>query len=216
MLQPTQYGVLRPIFHCLALVFLLVASPAHARELLIVAFGDSLTAGYGLKPGQGFAPQLESALKSRRILARVHNACVSGDTTAAGRARLGWSLNVLKAKPDLVIVELGGNDMLRGIGPDQTRANLDAILADLRRRGIRVVLAGMLASPNMGPAYGRTFNAIYPALARKHGVTLYPFFMKGVAGRPPLLLKDGIHPNAQGVAVIVNGILPTVATALGR
>lgn len=214
MLQ--RYGVFRAIVHLIALMFLAGAQPALARDLLVVAFGDSLMAGYGLRPGQGFAPRLEASLRAQRIPARVHNAGVSGDTTAAGKARLGWVLNALKAKPDLVIVELGGNDMLRGIPPAQTRANLDAIVTELKRRNIRVVIAGMLASPNMGPAYGRAFNTLYPALARKHGATLYPFFMRGVAGNRALLLKDGVHPTPQGVNVIVRGILPAVRQALGR
>lgn len=211
-----RYGAARAIVHAIALLFLAVAQPAFARDLLIVAFGDSLSAGYGLRPGQGFAPRLEATLRAQRVPVRVHNAGVSGDTTAAGRARLGWVLNAIKAKPDLVIVELGGNDMLRGIPPAQTRANLDAIVGELKRRNIRVVIAGMLASPNMGPAYGRAFNTIYPALAQKHGAALYPFFMRGVAGNRTLLLKDGVHPNPEGVNVVVRGITPVVRKALGR
>lgn len=216
MLQLARYGAFRAIVHCMALVFLLAANPARARDLLIVAFGDSLTAGYGLKPGEGFAPRLEAALRAQGIPSRVRNAGVSGDTSAAGRARLAWTINALRAKPDLVIVELGGNDMLRGIRPDQTRANIDAIVTELKRRNIRVVLAGMLAAPNLGPQYVRQFNGLYPALARKHGIPLYPFFMRGVAGNRALLLPDGIHPNPQGVTVIVRGILPVVRQALGR
>jgi acyl-CoA thioesterase I len=198
-----------------AFFLLLAAAPAFAQEKLVVAFGDSLSAGYGLKPGEGFAPRLESALRAQRVPVRVHNAGVSGDTSAAGKARLGWVLNGLKRKPDLVIVELGANDMLRGIKPDQTRANLDAIMAELRKRGIKAVVTGMLASPNMGAAYANSFNPIYPQLARKYGAPLYPFFMRGVVGNRALLLGDGIHPNARGVGVIVNGILPTVNAGLG-
>lgn len=216
MFQPSRYGAFRAIVYSLALAFLLATVPASARERLVVAFGDSLTAGYGLRPGEGFAPRLQAALRAQGVEARVHNAGVSGDTSAAGRMRLNWTLGALRTKPDLVIVELGGNDMLRGIRPEQTRANLDAIVTELKRRGIRVVLAGMLASPNMGPQYGRAFNTLYPALARKHAIPFYPFFMRGVAGNRSLLLKDGIHPNARGVDVIVRGILPTVKGALGR
>jgi acyl-CoA thioesterase I len=216
VLQLTRYGGFRAFVHLFALACLSLAKPAMARDLIVVALGDSLTAGYGLKPGEGFGPRLESALRAAAVPARVHNAGVSGDTSAAGRARLAWVLNAVKAKPDLVILELGGNDMLRGIKPDQTRANLDAIVNDLKRRGIRVVIAGMLASPNMGPVFGRQFNAIYPTLASKHQVPLYPFFMRGVAGNRALLLKDGIHPNPLGVNSIVRGILPTVRTALRR
>lgn len=215
-LRLAAYRLRFAMMHVVLGIFLLfAAAPGFAAEKLIVAFGDSLMAGYGLKPGEGFAPRLEATLRAQRIPVRVHNAGVSGDTTAAGRARLGWVLNGLRRKPDLVIVELGGNDMLRGIRPEQTRANLDAILADLRRRGIKVIVAGMLASPNMGPAYSRGFNPIYPQLARKYGAPLYPFFMRGVAGNRALLLADGIHPNPRGVNIIVNGIVPTVKTALG-
>lgn len=141
---------------------------------------------------------------------RVHNGGVSGDTTAAGRARLAWVLRGLKAKPDLVIVELGANDMLRGIAPAQAQANLDAILAELKRRDIKVLLAGMFASPNLGQDYRRRFDAIYSRLARKHDVALYPFFMRDVAARRELLQPDGLHPNARGVAVIVRGMAPQV------
>jgi acyl-CoA thioesterase I len=205
-----RYGVRRVIVQIIALFTVLIATPALAADKLIVAFGDSLTAGYGLKPGEGFAPRLEASLRASGISARVHNAGVSGDTTAAGRARLDWVLRALKVKPDLVILELGGNDMLRGIAPAQTRANLDAIVTELKRRNIRVVIAGMLASPSMGAPFVQNFNQIYPALARKHSATLYPFFMRGVAGNRSLLIADGIHPNPRGVSIIVGGILPLI------
>ncbi len=196
------------------LLLLVAAAPAGAQERLILAFGDSLTAGYQLRAADGFTAQLERALRARGHQVRVHNAGVSGDTTATGRARLGWVLSSLKTKPDLAIVELGANDMLRGLPPAQARANLDAILAELKRQGIPVVLAGMAASRTLGPDYVRQFDAIYPELARKHGAILYPFFLKDVALERPLLLADGLHPNAQGVAVIVRNILPTVERAL--
>lgn len=214
MLQ--RYGGPRAIVHLAALLVFGLAAPAQARDLLIVAFGDSLTAGYRLPPGQGFAPRLEATLRAQTVPARVHNAGVSGDTSAAGRARLGWVLNALKAKPDLVIIELGGNDMLRGIQPAQTRANLDAILAELKRRNIRAVVAGMLATPNLGQRYAGAFNPIYPQLARRYGAPLYPFFMRGVAGNRRLQLPDGVHPNAAGVNVIARGIAPVVRRALAR
>ena len=182
----------------------------------MLAFGDSLTAGYQLKPGQGFAPQLEAALRKRGYAVTVRNAGISGDTTAQGRARLGWVLNSLKARPDLVILELGANDMLRGQDPATDRANLDAMLTELGKRRIPVLLAGMRASPNLGAAYTKAFDPIYAELAKKHGVPLYPFFMNGVAATPRLQLSDGMHPNAAGVAVIVKGILPLVETALGK
>lgn len=216
-LRPDRYayGVRRLIVHAAALLTLFVTAPAWAADKLVVAFGDSLTAGYQLKPGEGFAPQLEAALRRSGVPARVHNAGVSGDTTAQGKARLGWVLGGLKARPDLVIVELGANDMLRGLPNSQTRANLDAILAELQRRHIPVLLAGMRAAPNMGAGYAREFNTIHPALARKYRVPLYPFFLQGVAATPALQLKDGMHPNARGVNVIVRGILPYVRKALG-
>jgi acyl-CoA thioesterase-1 len=157
---------------------------------------------------------LQAALVKGGIPARVHNAGVSGDTSAAGRARLGWVIASLKAKPDLVILELGANDMLRGLKPDQTRANLDAMLADLKKRGIPVLLAGMRAAPNLGKAYQAQFDPIYPALAKKYGARFYPFFMNGVAANRTLLIADQMHPNPRGVAVIVRGIYPQVAGAL--
>ncbi len=189
---------------------------AAAPPRVVLAFGDSLTAGYMLKPGEGFAPQLEAALRASGRAVTVHNAGVSGDTTAQGRARLGWVLAGMKAKPDLVILELGANDMLRGSPPATARANLDAMLSEFRKRGVPVVLAGMLASPNLGPGYAREFNAIFPALAKTHGATLYPFFMAGVVGGHGLQLGDGLHPTKAGVAVIVRGILPTVTRALDK
>ena len=180
----------------------------------MLAFGDSLTAGYGLNPPESYPVRLEAALRRAGIAARVHNGGVSGETTAAARARLAWQLKGLRQKPDLVILELGANDMLRGLDPGQARANLDAMLAELKRRRITVLLTGMLAAPNLGGPYRRRFDAIYPALVRKHGVAFYPFFMKGVAGNPRLLQSDGLHPTAQGVTVIVRGLLPQVKTAL--
>ncbi|WP_418895820.1 arylesterase [Sandaracinobacteroides sayramensis] len=213
------YGPLFRLFHLLLLIPLLFAGPALAQakpEKLILALGDSLTAGYQLKPGESFPAQLEAALRAQGVAAKVHNAGVSGDTTAQGRARLPWVLNSLKQKPDLAIVALGANDMLRGQPPAQARANLDAILTELNKRGIPVVLAGMLAAPNMGPVYGKEFNALYPALAKKHGATLYPFFTQGVTANPKLLLADGMHPNKQGVALMVKNITPTVQKALPK
>ena len=189
-----------------------VAAPVRT----VLAFGDSLTAGYQLGPRDGFAPQLETALRATGRNVRVHNAGVSGDTTAQGRARLAWVLKGMKVKPDLAIVELGANDMLRGQPPATARANLDAILTELKKQRVPVVLAGMLAAPNLGPAYAREFNAIYPDLARKHDAALYPFFMNGVLGGAGLLLGDRIHPTKAGVAVIVRGIAPTVTRALDR
>lgn len=217
MRRDGEYGGIARIYQLCTLFLLLALShPVAAAERLVLAFGDSLTAGYQLKPGEGFAPQLEAALRKRGYAVTVRNAGVSGDTTAQGRARLGWVLNSLKAKPDLVILELGANDMLRGQDPATAKANLDAMLAELAKRRIPVLLAGMRASPNLGPAYAKAFDPIYAELAKKYGVPLYPFFMNGVAATPKLQLADGMHPNAAGVAVIVKGILPSVEAALGK
>lgn len=202
----------------LLVLFAILSTPATAKpaEKLVLAFGDSLTAGYRLRPGEGFAPQLETALRKQGVIARVHNAGVSGDTTAMGRARLGWVLGSLKAKPDLVIVELGANDMLRGLDPKAAEANLDAIIGELKRRKIKVLVAGMVAAPNLGADYARRFNPIYRRLADRHGVALYPFFLEGVVNDPGLHIGDAIHPNARGVAVIVRGIAPHVSRILTR
>ncbi len=191
------------------------AAPAAARDVHILAFGDSLTAGYGLQRGQGFPAQLEDALRRNGVRARVTDAGVSGNTVGQGRARLKWTLDGLKDKPDLAIVALGGNDMLRGLPPAQTRADMDAIVAEFKRREIPVLVAGMLAAPNLGPRYAAEFNSIFPDVARKHGADLYPFFLANVAGMRSLNLPDGVHPNFQGIKVMVSGILPSVMRALG-
>jgi acyl-CoA thioesterase-1 len=183
-------------------------------DKLVVAFGDSLYAGYRLGPTEGLAPQLQAALQAKGVNARVHNAGVSGDTTAAGKQRLTFVLENLEKKPDLVVLGLGGNDMLRGIKPDQTRANLAAMLDELKKRGVNVVLTGMLASPNMGPDYAAAFNPIYPTLARQYGAPLLPFFLDGVATDKALMLDDGIHPNAKGLAKTVEKLTPLVEGAL--
>jgi acyl-CoA thioesterase I len=193
-----------------------VAAAPIADGKLVLAFGDSLYAGYQLGATEGLAPALERALAAQGIAATVHNAGVSGDTTAAGLARLAFTLDGLPKKPDLALVGLGGNDMLRGLSPDQTRSNLDAILSELQKRGIPVVLTGMLATRNMGPDYVKAFDPIYPVLAKKHGATLYPFMLEGIAGNPKLLLGDGIHPNPAGVEVIVSKLGPVVGAVLGE
>lgn len=210
-----SYGPARRLLQAGALALAaLFATPASAADRLILALGDSLTAGYGLAPAQAFPARLESALRAGGTAARVHNAGVSGDTSAAGRARLAWVLRGLKAKPDLAIVELGANDMLRGLKPAQTRANLDAIVAELTRRRIPVLIAGMRAAPNLGRPYAAAFEPVFPAVARRYQARLYPFFLAGVAGNRTLLQADGMHPNPHGVAVIVRNILPAVRTAL--
>lgn len=210
------YGVRALFVYAAFLMTLATAAPATAQDVHILAFGDSLTAGYGLPKGQGFAPQLEDALRRNGERAFVTDAGVSGNTAAAGRARLKWTLDGLKRKPDLAIVALGANDMLRGLGPRQTRADLDAIMAEFKRRDIKVVMAGMLAPPNMGSVYQREYNGIFPALARQYDAELYPFFLAGVVGDRRLNLPDGVHPNFQGIKVMVRGILPTVLRSLER
>jgi len=184
-------------------------------DVHIFALGDSLTAGFGLPRRQGFVPQLEAYLRRQGIRARITNAGVSGDTAAQGRQRLEWTLNGLPQPPQLAIVALGANDMLRGLPPEQTRAELDAILTALKRRNMKLVVAGMVAAPNLGPDFARTFNAIYPDLARKHGAVLQPFFLEGIAGDRGLNQPDGIHPNFAGVKRMVLAIAPHVTEAIG-
>ncbi|WP_114086772.1 arylesterase [Thalassospira profundimaris] len=177
----------------------------------IVLFGDSLIAGYGLPEQDGFAPNLAASLKKAGVDARVINSGVSGDTTAAGLARLDWAM---VDKPDLVVLELGANDALRGVEPAQTRKNLETIIQKLQAQKTAILLVGMMAPPNMGKEYGREFNAIYPELSEKYDVPLYPFFLDGVAANPSLNQQDGMHPNAKGVDVIVEKITPAILDAL--
>lgn len=195
-----------------ALLLAVLCMPAAADPAKIVAFGDSLTAGYELAPGEAFPEQLQAALVEKGHAVAVANAGVSGDTTSDGLARLDWSV---PDGTDLVVLEFGANDMLRGLAPEIAAKNIDAMIARLKERGIRVLLAGMRAAPNLGADYARTFDAIYPDLAREHDVPLYPFFLDGVAAKSGLLLADGMHPNAEGVKVIVEKILPTVEHMLG-
>ncbi len=194
-----------------ALVLLAAAAFAAERDTRILVLGDSLSAGYGVAARDAFPVRLEARLRSRGFNVRVINASVSGDTSAGGRARLNWAL---ADKPDLVVVELGANDALRGLPPQVTYANLDAIVSRLKARNIGVLLAGMLAPPNMGRAYETAFKAVYAKLAAKHDVAFYPFFLDGVAARAALNQADGIHPNARGVAVIVDRITPYVVRLL--
>jgi len=199
------------MFKSLIRIFLLAGalvgcvSGASADTLKGVGFGDSLMAGYQLAPGEGFPEQLEEALKAQGHDIVIANAGVSGDTTSGGLARLDWSV---PDDTDFVILELGANDALRGVSPDLTRENLDAMISGLKARGIDVILAGMLAPPNMGDDYAAAFNPIYPDLAEKHDVTLYPFFLDGVTAQEDKLLADGMHPNAVGVAEMVERFLP--------
>ena len=187
-------------------------SGAAAQQKLMV-YGDSLVAGYGLDAGLGFPEQLQSALTASGRDIRVLNAGVSGDTTAGGLARLDWAL---ADRPDAVIIVLGGNDLLRGLNPEQTRANLQAMLSRLRTDGIAVLLCGMLAPVNLGPDYRQQFDSLYPDLASEFGIDLYPFFLDGVALDPDLNLPDGLHPNPQGVAIITTRILPYVVKLLDK
>ncbi|MSO71535.1 MAG: arylesterase [Alphaproteobacteria bacterium] len=211
----SPYRSLRWFFNRLLLLWLLLTgSAACAAGPTIVVLGDSLAVGFGLRDeSQAFPARLEAALKARGREVRVINAGVSGDTTAGGRSRLDWTL---ADKPDLVIVELGGNDGLRGIDPAVTFGNLDDILTRLKAKSVRVLLTGMLAPPNFGRAYGEAFNAVFPRLAEKHAVALYPFFLDGVAAERELNQPDGIHPNPAGVAIIVGRILPGVEAALDQ
>ena len=187
-------------------------TPPEAGETLqIVAFGDSLSAGYGVGPGESFPEQLQAALRDAGHDVSVANAGVSGDTTSGGLARLEWSV---PQEADLVIVELGANDALRGISPEITERNLDQILAKLQARDQTALLAGMMAPPNMGADYAAEFDGIYQRLADKYDVAFYPFFLDGVAAEPALNQDDGMHPNPEGVAVIVERILPAVTKAL--
>lgn len=209
--QPPSYGFWRMAFkstiRALAVATLVVAGPALADTYRIVGFGDSLMAGYQLGPDEGFTPKLQAALKAKGLDVEVANAGVSGDTTSGGLARLDWSV---PDGTDLVILELGANDMLRGLSPSITEQNLDRMLAGLKARGIPVVLAGMYAAPNLGEDYAKSFNAIYPALAQKYGVPLIGFFMEGVAANAALQLEDGLHPNAAGVDAMVKNALPVI------
>ncbi len=190
---------------------------AAADTVRILAFGDSLTAGYQLPPGADFASRLEAALATNDTAAEVINGGVSGDTATAGLARLDWSLNAsADEQVDGVILELGANDALRGIDPAITKEALVGIIETLADKNIPVLLAGMLAPPNMGEAYGAAFNAIYPDLARRYDVVFYPFFLDGVAAQPDLNLSDGMHPNEAGIDVIVANILPSVEALIAR
>ncbi len=190
------------------------AVPVRGPERLVLAFGDSLYAGYGLQRGEARPAGLEAQLRAQGLNARLVNGGVSGDTTAAGRARLAFTLDRLPRKPDLVLLGLGGNDVLRQIPYEETRANLTAMLDLLKARGIPVVLTGMLAPPNLGPDYADRFNGLYPQLAKRYGAPLDPFILAGVLGDRTLMLPDGIHPNARGVQVMARRIAPLVAQRL--
>lgn len=195
----------------LSLFFVETADAAKTKRL--IAFGDSLTAGLGVAPEDAFPRQLEAALRAKGHAVEVVNAGVSGDTTAAGLSRLDW---VIPQDADAVIVELGANDALRGLNPGAARANLDKIVNRLRARGLPVLVAGMLAPRNLGPEYAAAFDPIFADVAKSHEALLYPFFLEGVAGEAKLNQPDGLHPNAEGVATIVQRILPSVEKLIAQ
>jgi acyl-CoA thioesterase-1 len=211
-----SYGVFRLSVQAAALALaaaLAFAAPAAAKPLKLVALGDSLTAGYELPSGQGFTDVLARELKAKGLDVDVVDAGVSGDTAADGLARFDWSV---PEDADAIIIELGANDMLRGGDVAATEVTLSHVLSKARDAHLAILLAGMRAAPNYGEDYQRRFDAIYPALAAKFGVTLYPFFLDGVAGVRSLQLADGLHPNRAGVERIVEGILPSVVAVLGQ
>lgn len=213
---PRAYGPFAAAIKVLAAaatLVLLLAAPARAEPIVILGLGDSLMAGYGLDQDASFPAQLQAALVRRGHDVKIVNAGVSGDTTAGGKARLAWSL---AEKPDAAIVELGANDGLRGLPVGQMRDNLDAILTELSGRGVPTLLAGMRAPPNMGREYGLAFQQAYADLAAGHDVQYYPFFLDGVAAEAALNQDDGMHPNAEGVAVVVERILPAVEALIAR
>ncbi|KPH09240.1 arylesterase [Rhizobium acidisoli] len=193
-------------------VSLIFAAAADARTINLVGFGDSLMAGYQLPPGDGFPEKLQAALKAKGLDVTIANAGVSGDTTTGGLARIDWSI---PDGTDGVILELGANDALRGIPPEESEKNLDQMIARLKERGIAVLLVGMMAPPNMGADYAERFNPIYRKLSEKHGVKLYAFFLDGVALDAGLKLDDGMHPNAKGVDVMVQKMEADVTNFVG-
>jgi acyl-CoA thioesterase I len=214
--RPHSYGYWRAIVHTLALVGALLAAgagPASAKTQRLVVLGDSLTAGLGLPPGEAFPDQLQAALRAKGFDVDVVNAGVSGDTMEDGLARYDWSV---PAGANALIVELGANDMLRGLPPERSKAALTAILDKAVTAHLPTLIAGMRAAPNLGADYDRAFDAIYPAAANASGAILYPFFLDGVAGDPKFNQPDGMHPTSAGVGVIVGRILPAVEALLER
>lgn len=220
-----RYGMPRRLVKLWSALFVIcfsLAAPSYAAApkpddgIHVLALGDSLTAGYGLEPGESFPARLQATLRAKGHKVTVHNAGVSGDTASAGLSRLDWALAAVPGKPDLVILELGANDMLRGVDPAVTKKALAAIMERFRKDGVPVLIAGMRAAPNMGAAYVKQFDAIFPALAKEYGAPLYPFFLEGVAGNKALNLPDGLHPTAKGVDVIVTAILPMVHSLLEK
>ena len=206
-------------FYCYGSIFFvpltilsLVNVPSNSSEITqpvikLMIFGDSLTAGYGLKRSDSFSEKLSNALKRKGRNVRIILSSVSGDTTAGGKARLDWALI---EKPDAFLLELGANDGLRGIEPSVSRENLESIIKKLKKNRVKTLIAGMFAPPNLGKEYSREFNNIYSSLARKYSLLFYPFFLEGVAANPQLNQADGIHPNPKGVDEIIKRMLPIV------
>ncbi|OBV12017.1 arylesterase [Erythrobacter dokdonensis] len=192
----------------------LPAIPVMGPERRILAFGDSLFAGYGLEPAQSYPARLEAALRAKGINARIGNAGVSGDTTAAGLQRLAFTLDAQEKSPDLFILELGGNDLLRGLSPEETRANLAQMLSVLQERGVPVLLMGMRAPPNYGPEYQARFDAMYRDLAKEYGAALIPFWLEDIYREPELFQADRIHPTAEGIERLVGSTIDEVEGAL--
>ena len=217
-ISTVNYTLSRLFFLLLFIFAMNSAIFATDNRVKVIAFGDSLTAGYGLGPGEGFTERLQVWLRANgHASVDVINAGVSGDTSSGGRSRLDWALAPIKGgKPDLLILELGANDGLRGIDPDITRDNIFAIVKSLRAKGVPVLVAGMIAPPNLGPDYAESFNSIFSDVATKYAVKLYPFFLDGVAADPCLNQGDGIHPNKKGVDVIINRMGPVVSLALNK
>jgi len=203
------------LYGAIIVAFLMAAfaAPVNAQPIKIVAFGDSLIAGFGLRADDAFPAQLEEALRKRGIEVEIANAGVSGDTTAGGLARLDWSI---QDGTEAVILVLGANDMLRGMEPDLARENLGEMIRRLKARNIEVLLGGMRAAPNLGADYAQKFDSLYAELAKEHDVLIYPFFLDGVAGQRDLNLNDGIHPTPKGVSLVVARILPAVESLIDR
>jgi acyl-CoA thioesterase I len=214
--KPPSYGHRRPLVQALAFAAVVAtafAASASARTLRLVALGDSLTAGLGLPPGKAFPDQLRAALRERGWDVEVLNAGVSGDTAEDGLARYDWAV---PRDADALIVELGANDMLRALPPEETEKTLTTIVEKAKAAHLPTLIAGMRAARNLGAEYDRAFDAVYPTVAQASGATLYPFFLDGVAGDPKLNQPDGLHPNAAGVALIVSRMLPAVEDVLRR
>lgn len=206
-----------PLFFITLFFAILTDAPVLAKPVTapvtVLALGDSLTAGYGLEQEESFPAQLETSLHSAGYSVNVVNAGVSGDTSAGALARIEWAL---AERPDIVVVTLGGNDALRGLDPAQTYENLDQIIARIKQAGSRVLLAGMRSPRNLGADYNEAFDQIYPNLAKRYDLFFYPFFLDGVAAEPSLNQADGIHPNAEGIRLIVKGLQPLVAAAIDQ